>query len=296
MGKRGWLNLVLLLVVVLLVALIYLEPGKQPQQLVLLTSLNPSSVQQIRIERPEEETVVLQRQGEQWGLIEPVEVSANQFAIQLILEVLSEESLQRYPAEGLNLQKYGLQQPRARLAIDDVELAFGRMNPLNSRLYIMVDNVMHMVAQSHISFLTQAWYRYVSPGLLDAGSELQMLSIPGLGRLERAADGWQFDGAVVPDSNAQMQSLVDAWRNARAMQVRPVGEVVAKEKIVVGLVSGAEISFGVLDTEEGLLLQRPELGLEYVFDNSQSQRLLQWLPLHDKAEEVQEPDFSADGV
>jgi hypothetical protein len=75
-----------------------------------------------------------------------------------------------------------------------------------------------------------------------------------------------------------------------------VVEVEVTEKIVVGLVSGAEISFGLLNTEEGLLLQRPELGLEYVFDEPQSQRLLQWLPLNEKAEEGQESDFTADGV
>ncbi len=286
MGKRSWLNLLLLLVVLALVALVYLEPGKQPQQVVKLTSLDPGSVRQIRIDRPEAETVVLQRQAEHWNLMEPVEVSANQVAIQRILALVSRESLQRYPAEGLDLQKYGLQQPRAELVIDDVELAFGRINPLNSRLYVMVDNVMHMVAQNDISFLTLAWYRYVSPRLLPADSDLQKLEIPDLGKLERAAEGWQFDGAVMPQSNDQLQGLVDAWRNAQAMQVRPVGDVLATETVVVKFDAGTAISFGLLNSEDRLVLQRPELALEYLFDKSQSQRLLAWLPLKTEAAQV----------
>ncbi len=274
MGKRGWLNLALLLVVVALAALVYFEPGKEPSEVVLLTELDAEAVQQIRIERASDD-IVLQRRSGVWILVEPQVANAKQFYVNQVLAMLSEQSLERYPAEGLDLNKYGLQPPRAKLVVDGVELAFGRINPLNSRLYVMVDNVIHMVSTNDISLLGEAWHRYVSRVLFSVDDELQSMVVPGLGRLDRDAGGWLFDGAVVPDSADQLQALVDAWQYAQASQVRPVSEPGTAEKVVVRLVSGAEISFGLLATEDELVLQQHELGLEYVFDAAQKNRLLQ---------------------
>ena len=286
MGTRSWLNLVLLLVVLALAALVYFEPGKQPQETVLLTTLNPDTVQQIRIERPDKEPLVFQREGDGWRLLEPVAAAAKPFYVDQVLALLKQESLQRYPAQGLDLSKYGLQQPRARLIVDGVELSFGRINPLNSRLYVMVDDVMHMVAQNDISILTDDWTDYVSTALLP-DNDLAMLEIPGLGKLEHGKDGWRFDGFMAPASEDQVQALVDAWRNAKALLVRPAVESGTAEKISVLLRSGTKIEFGVYKTEDALVLQRPELGIEYVFDASQSGRLLQW-PALAGAEDVHE--------
>ena len=274
MGKRSWLNLALLLFVALLATLVYFEPGKEQQQTILLTTLDAETVQQISVERAQG-SIVLQKQAGQWLLQAPVVVPAKLFYVQQLLEMLSQQSVQRYPAEGLDLNKYGLQPPQARLVVDGVELAFGRINPLNSRLYVMVDNVIHMVAANDISLLGEPWHSYVSNVLFSAEDELQSLQVPGLGRLDRGAEGWLFDGAIVPDSADQLQALVDAWLHAQALQVRPMSDSVAPETVVVKLTSGAQINFALRATEEGLVLQRRELGLEYVFDAVQKKRLLQ---------------------
>lgn len=274
MGKRSWLNLVLLFLVVSLAMLVYLEPGKESQQTILLTSLDAEAVQQISVERAED-SVVLQKQSGRWLLQTPVVVPAKLLYVQQLLEILSQQSVQQYPAEGLDLGKYGLQPPQAKLVVDELELAFGRINPLNSRLYVMVDNVIHMVAANDISLLSEPWHGYVSSALFGAGDKLQSLQLPGLGRLDRSDKGWLFDGAIVPDSADQLQAFVDAWTHAQALQVRSMSDTVAPENVVVSLVSGAQISFGLQATEEGLILQRHELGLEYVFDAVQKKRLLQ---------------------
>lgn len=276
MGKRSWLNLALLLFVALLATLVYFEPGKEQQQTVLLTMLDADAVQQISIERAQD-AIVLQQQAGQWMLQAPVVVPAKQFYVQKLLEMLSQQSVQRYPSEGLDLSKYGLQPPQARLVVGGVELAFGRINPLNSRLYVMVDNVIHMVAANDISLLGEPWHSYVSTALFSAEDGLQSLLVPGLGRIDRGAEGWLFDGAIVPDSADQLQALVDGWSHAQALQVRPMTDAVASEAVVVRLASGAEINFALITTEEELVLQRRELGLEYVFDAAQKKRLLQLL-------------------
>ncbi len=275
MTKRGWLNIVLLLAVLLLAALVYFEPGKQPQQQVALMSINPAALQQLEIIRPQAESLQLQQREGQWYLQSPVEIAADPFMVEQILSFLSQPSLQRYPATGLDLTKYGLQPARVNLVVDGVELGFGRINPLNSHLYVMVADVMHMVLQNEISMLMKDWPEYVSTAPLPK-EVLVALELPRLGKLVHESQGWRYEGDKTPQSADQLQMLVDAWGAARALQVRSLSEVVATEEIIFEFASGVVMRLSVSQTADELLLQRLDLGLEYVFDVSQSQRLLQW--------------------
>jgi len=278
MTKRSWLNIVLLLAVLLLAALVYFEPGKQPQQQVQLLSLNHAELKQLEIRRPETKGLRLQQRDGQWHLQSPVEVAADEFMVEQILSFLSQPSLQRYPATGLDLTKYGLQPARVGLVVDGVELSFGCVNPLNSHLYVMVADVMHMVLQNEISMLLKDWPDYVSLAPLP-NEALVGLQLPGLGRLVRETQGWRYEGDNTPQSADQLQMLVDAWGGARALRVRPLSEMVATEMVVFEFASGTVMHLSVLQTTDELLLQRADLGLEYVFDASQAKRLLQWSSL-----------------
>ncbi len=278
MTKRGWLNIVLSLAVLLLAALVYFEPGKQPQQQVALMSINPAALQQLEIIRPQAESLRLQQREGQWYLQSPVEIVADPFMVEQIISFLSQPSLQRYPATGLDLTKYGLQPARVNLVVDGVELGFGRVNPLNSHLYVMVADVMHMVLQNEISMLMKDWPDYVSTALLPKET-LVALELPRLGKLVHESQAWRYEGDKTPQSADQLQMLVDAWDAARALRVRPLSEVVATEEIIFEFASGVVTRLSVSQTADELLLQRVDLGLEYVFDVSQSQRLLQWSPL-----------------
>jgi len=278
MTARGWLNIVLSLAVLLLVALVYFEPGKQSQQQVQLLSINSAALQQFEIRRPGMEGVRLQQRDGQWYLQSPIEVAADPFMVGQILSFLSQPSLQRYPATGLDLTRYGLQPARVKLLVDGVELSFGRVNPLNSHLYVKVADVMHMVLQNEISMLMKDWFDYVSLAPLP-DETLVALEVPGLGKLVHEVQGWRYEGDKTPRSAGQLPLLVNAWTAARALRVRPLSGVVATEAIVLEFASGQTMHLSVLRAKDELLLQRVDLGLEYVFDVSQSKRLLQWPPL-----------------
>lgn len=281
MGRRGWLNLVLLLAVAALAAVVYFQPGKDAGQALALTALDPAAVHSITLERAAAETIVLKRREGQWHMHEPVAVAADRFQVRRVLAPLTQRSLQRYPAEGLALEKYGLRPPRARLVVDDVELSFGKTNPLNSRLYVMVDDVVHMVAQSDIASLTAPWVEFVATALLPA-EPLTRLVLPDLGTITKGEAGWRYDGPDAPQSADQLQALVDNWRHARAVRVRPLQAAAISAQVMVQLASGATLQFALQHDAEALVLQRRDLGIEYVFDAAQVQRLLAWPPLVDE--------------
>jgi len=280
MSKRGWLNLVLLVAVVGLGTLVYFNPGKQVEPVVHLTDLDPDAVQKLTLKRPGMETVVLQRQKHGWQLLQPVVVAARLPQVQQLLDLLEERSLQRYPAPGLALNKYGLEPPRATLETDGVELAFGKLNPLNNNLYVKVGGMMHMVAYNDISLLTGTWTAFVSTAPLP-DQALTRLEVPGLGVIKQGEQGWHYTGDKAPASADQMQALADAWRHAEAGQVRPLQQANTTKQVVVELSQGEKISLGVQRNKGELVLQRQDLGLEYVFGARAAQRLLAWPPLGD---------------
>jgi len=280
MSKRGWLNLVLLVAVAGLGALVYFNPGKQAQAVVRLTDLDPAAVQKLTLKRPGMETVVLQRQQDGWQLVQPVVVAARPPQVRQVLELLEQRSLQRYPAPGLALNKYGLEPPRATLEVGGVELAFGKLNPLNNRLYVKVGEMIHMVAYNDISLLTGSWTAFVSTAPLP-DQTLTRLEVPGLGIIEQGEQGWHYAGDKAPASADQMQALADAWCHAEARRVRLLHQANTTEQVVVQLSRGEKISLGVQHNKDGLVLQRRDLGLEYVFDAPAAQRLLDWPPLVD---------------
>jgi hypothetical protein len=275
MSKRGWLNLVLLVAVVGLGTLVYFNPGEQAQPVVRLTKLDPDAVQKATLTRPGMETVVLQRGKDGWQLVQPVVVAARQPQVQQLLGLLQLRSLQRYPVPGLALNKYGLEPPRATLEADGVELAFGKLNPLNNHLYVKVGQMMHMVAYNDISLLTGSWTAFVSTAPLP-DQTLTRLKVPGLGVIEQGEQGWHYTGDKAPASADQMQALADAWRHAEARQVRLLQEANATEQVVVQLSQGEKISLAMQHNKNELVLQRRDLGLEYVFDAPAAQRLLAW--------------------
>ncbi len=275
---RRWLNLVLLLLVLLLATVVYFEPGKQSQQQVPLLLINPATLKQLEFIRPETQNVQLQQRDGQWYLQSPVEVAADPFMVKQVLSFLSQLSLKRYSVVDLELAKYGFQPARAGLVVDGVELSFGRVNPLNSHLYVKVADVMHMVLQNEISILRKDWYEYVSMRLLP-NDVLVKLELPGLGKLVHELQGWRYEGDKAPASVEQLQALVYAWGEARALRLQPLTYQVAEKVIVLTFSSGQTMHLSVLQVGDELLLQRADLGLEYVFDESQAKRLLQWSSL-----------------
>src|SRR5690606_32527443 len=89
LARRWWLNLALLAVIAGLGGYAWYRSGKSPDaDKPTLTSVAPASVQRIEIERPNEETVRLERRDGRWHLTAPVKARADEFAVEQLMRVL----------------------------------------------------------------------------------------------------------------------------------------------------------------------------------------------------------------
>lgn len=292
MGKRAWLNLVLLAVILGLAAIVYFEPGIEQPVIKPLTNIDTPAVTELQISVPDQQAITLQRDGQRWRLTAPKQIFANPVRVQRILGLLAVSSEQQYAAVDLDLSKYGLATPKAKLRVAGQELAFGDLDPLNSRRYVLIGQTLHLIDQNDISVLTSSWPSLVDLRLLPEERELSAIEITGLGKFERHAEGWKFSGPAKAKAPVQatIDELVRVWREAQAMEVAINETEAAGEQAVLKFVDGGELRFDINRFADQVALGRADLEIEYHVSNAQAQQLLEFkkpeAPAKDKQDTV----------
>ncbi len=287
MGSRAWLNLVLLVAVLGLAIWVYFSSQAPTEaELQRLTGLTPEAVEHLELIRGAEVLRFAQTADEVWQMQSPVAVAANPVLITRMLAAFGLQSQQHYALLESELKKYGLDRPVVELAAAGHNLAFGRLNPLNSLRYVRVGDQVHMVAENDIAFLQQDWTAYVAPALLPANAQIERLTIEGLGTLQASAAGWQYTGDYAPQSADQMQALVDLWQAAQGLEIRALSEsalaVLGGIHADVELAAAEPLRFVLVKQAEQWLVVRPALGLAYQVTGAE--RMLEWPSLDGELE------------
>jgi len=283
-NSRTVLNLALVLAVAVLAAVVYLQPGLQEEPVgKLLTTLNQQQVKEVRLSN-EQGQVVLQRGGEEWSLQTPLAIAANKFRVEQLLHWFTASSVQSYAAAGLDLAKFGLDRPQAVLIADGLELRFGNLDPLNHRRYLLLNDTVHLVAESELTAPLSPWNYFVSPLIVPQGAQIKALAIPGLGEIVQGEKGWHYSGKTPPASADLMQMVVDGWRSARALSVEPAALGEAHEQVVISFADDRPpLMLTLIRGDTDLVLVADNLGIEYHLGIEQGEALLKW-PEPDKTQ------------
>ena len=271
---RGRLNLALLAIVAGLAAFIALAPENDaPETLEKLSSENPHDVSHIRLHLDAGETIELRRSNGAWRLVEPIRAAANAFRIDTLLAVLGAPVHLRIDAPPGSLSRYGLQPPRARLELDDVEILFGDTEPIHRRRYLLYDDRVALVDDAYFSHLASSAANYVDPILLESNAHPKRIELPGL-ILYREGDVWRRTPADSEIGDDDIQTVVKAWERAQATAVRPLEPSLDWSESIRIQLSGSDVTFDLARTEYEIILGRRDLGIQYHFTKSAGTRLL----------------------
>ncbi|MDA1106812.1 MAG: DUF4340 domain-containing protein [Proteobacteria bacterium] len=286
MTTRNWLNLALLGGVALLVLVVIYLPGlNNAPPLPKLTTLVPASITHLRIERDGAAPIMLEKQAQDWIMTAPVRMPANTFRVETVLQVAQAESHARLDAATVRLAEFKLDKPRARLWLGTTELAFGATEPLNGRRYVRVGDSVHLISDTVYFDLIGEFTAFADSALLAPGSRLTQIDLPAL-RLVRVGEGGWMQAPnraqVPPETGVSMDrvnALLDAWRRARAIQVRPyvtpASAGAEPENMIFVHLEGAEqpLRFDIVSRAPGLVLARADLGVQYHFPAAASGQL-----------------------
>jgi hypothetical protein len=276
MNTRTQLNLALLILVVIsAVVMIYLPGLEKPAPPTALTTLSPDQVTRIQIQRPGLADIQLVKRGQDWIMTAPLALPANVANVDSLLGLTQTPSQQQFAARKQDLDKFKLATPRVRLRLNDTEIAFGDTEPLAQRRYVRIDDTVHLVNEIVYDKLIAAPTAWVSTALLPPASKLLGIDLPGL-TLTKQADGhWSLTPSANETSMDSINTLVDEWTHAQALQVKPYETGSAEGKVLLHLqASKNPISFEILARTPELILARPDVGVQYHLPAELADRLL----------------------
>jgi len=277
-AKRIWLNVMLLALVVVLALIAWLEPGtKKPVTLPSLLSLSADQVERIRLVAAADRHIDITRGDHGWMISYPIHVAANDFRVDTILQLTQAHSYAHYPAAAQALAPFGLDPPHSEIRLNDVTVAFGDDEPIHQRRYVRVGEQVHLIDERYFYSSQLLLPALVDTALLPAGAMPVRIHLPDR-QLTRVNGDWHIDPADDSVSMDAINALVDAWRQARAVQISEYHGDKARGSIDVSLADGTELSFELLSRSPELLLGRRDLGLRYHFTAEQGGRLLK-LPM-----------------
>jgi hypothetical protein len=275
--KRRWLLNAALLVLIAALAVIalYLPGPKKPQAGPLLTAVASDSIGRIRIEKPDQPQIVLQKTGATWRLVAPVAARANRFNVERLLGVLAASSDSRFPAAA-NLSPYGLERPAARVWFDDQEIDFGALHPLKNQVYVRYRDEIVLIPAQYLASATYSYSNFIDGGLFDDGLKLDAIRLPDF-TLTRKAGVWQRQPPDKDLATDRLNDFAAAWQNARALTV----DKYSGKKTLGGIEVTAtrdgkteHLRLGILSYKPEFVLLRPDENLEYHFTEETGKRLL----------------------
>ena len=243
MLRRRWLiNLALFGIALALASIARLEQDRSDLDL-RLTALAATDIEHLTLLRPGQPTIQLQRQGDDWHMTEPFPAPADATLIHKLLPITSATVHRTLPAAALDLPQVGLEPALIRLQLDDLELRFGRTEPIANQRYVQIGDMVHLIDDRHLPQLLATAADYASKRLLPKGFS------PGLARIDGRPLG---AGAVA--------GLVDA----EAERVEPLdGQLSGRVLTLESADAGSGLRF--LIDDGGTRWSRLDQRLSYVF-------------------------------
>jgi Domain of unknown function (DUF4340) len=282
MKNRWLLNIGLALLIGALVLLALYKPGarKEPEG-TPLTALTADAVQRIRLVRPRQPEIVLEKRGEHWRLTAPRNARANSFRVNELVRLAATRVRTRFPAAPAELGKYGLDHPLATLFLNDIEIRFGGMHPLDNQLYVLHDGQVQLIPASVFRAVSAPHNDFLSTSLIEDKARLLAFKFPAFGLKQNEQGAWARAPELKDLGSDQVNRFVDEWRYAHALSVTPYSGSPVKERVALTLADGDRqrvIEFGVLAHKPEFILYRKDENLEYSFPEETGSRLMRLKP------------------
>lgn len=274
--KRGHLNLGLLAVALGLGTAVWVSQKKEEKG-PPLTALAPAAVTTIVLEHPGAPALRLEKHDGSWKLVAPVQADTDSFEVNSLIGLADTQVQQTLEGEP-DLAQLGLAPPAYVVTLNDQRIEFGGSEPLKFRRYVRHGGKVLLVADPPSAPLDKDYSDLVSKSLLPADARITRIALPGLTVEKNAAGAWTSPEQPQA-SPEQLQKLVDAWRNAKAMwngaETAEPAPAPAGEPATVTLADGRQLGFVVVEREPQFVLARPELRVRYTLAKSELETMLQ---------------------
>lgn len=211
----------------------------------------------------------------------PRAARANGFRLAELTRLASFPVKVRFPAVAAELGRYGLDHPLASVFLNDAEIRFGGMHPLNNELYVLHDNQVQLIPAGALRTAIAPLADLLSTSLLEDKTKILALQLPGFSLKQNDRGAWVRTPEIKQLASDRINKFVDEWRYARALSVAAYSGKAAAEQVVITVADGAKartIQLGVLARKPELVLVRSDEKLAYHFPAETGNSLMQLQP------------------
>ena len=280
MSKRNLLNLGLLVFIIILIALVIYEPGKNVAAIPpTLTSLKTNNINHIKINRhnskDNEQIIELEKNDGSWMMLKPHSVAANTFRIEPILKLLSTVSFSQNSLAGLDPSTFGLDNPAITITFNNkTSVVFGHNKSLKHHRYVQVGSTLHLIADTFLYQLTAKSESYISHKLLTDNSKIIKLSLPSFS-LKNTEGNWALTPKDENISADSINQLISEWNLSQAYDINKVKlRPTNKPDVSIEFKNNKTIRFNIEKNEDSFNLINIDSGVRYILSSDRKDKLL----------------------
>jgi len=276
MNARTLLNLILACVALLLVLVIFYQPGLEPEPLAPpITAIPAASISSIRVTRKERTPLTFTKSATGWQLENQQGLPASEFQLRALLGILGARPGRSYPTSALDLTSAGLEPPQATLLLDDTLIYIGNTEPLEHKRYVQYEDTVYLVTDKYQHLINADWTNFVYRRLLPENAELTTLQLPGLSLTLSNDQQWQLSPDNPDADYTAIQALIAQWQAANARYIRRYDGTATPETITLKYADNSEtFTLHLIEQEGELVLARPDWGIQYHFPGNMRDVLL----------------------
>lgn len=274
MNRRTALNLALaaaLAVAIMLIAGRGTPPPTEDAAFPLV-AVAPDAVTTIEYRRNGLPAVRLVRRGDAWRVTEPLPARADSSAVAGLLALAAATSASRMPAG--ELVRFELDKPWASVKLEGHDVDFGASNPLTREIYVASSGYVHVLPTRAAAALPDSLGRLLDKRLFGPSEQPTGWRFASFS-VTREAGRWRLASqSPAGISQDDLAAWAQRWREAVALDVRPMPASLEGERVDIDLDGGGRVALLIVQREPEPLVVRLGEGLAYRLPRSGGQALL----------------------
>lgn len=275
MRARWLVNLALLLLVGAIAAFLYFRPAAttQEQKSYQLSALKLANFTKLSVEFPAKAPVMFEKIDGYWRLSKPYRARADQVSVLRILSLAIASSSEKFPAN--DLARFGLDNPRLKLKMNDETFSFGTYNPVTSEQYVAYKDSVYLLPGTYSEAASVQVVELIDKNPFKPTEQIVGFNFAHLEQWEDTrlsvdlVDGkWKASVANAKPNQNQMKEWYDNyWVHNPAQSVEPYtpDRKATYPSFEVKLKDGSKVHFDKLQESPELQLGRPDEGMMYHF-------------------------------
>lgn len=275
MRSRWIVNLVLLVLVAGISAFLYFRPAApiETTQSYEVSTRKLADFNSITVEYPTKAAVKYEKRDGYWYMTAPYQQRADQLLTQRILSILAAKSSDKFSSK--DLARFGLDNPRLKLKLNDEIFLFGTHNPITQAQYVLHRDAVYTLESSYEEAATIQDIEMVDKRMLMPNQKIVGFDFSKLEQWEKSAlslqlaqGKWTVSTAGAKPKQDELKAWLEmAWAApiAVSLEVYKPNPRETHPSFEIMLQDGKKIHVDKLQESPELLLARPDEGLIYHF-------------------------------